>query len=371
MLAADGVTRITTAKPAFPAAAASSVAGPGCVDIVYFEENGGATGPRGLYDLVSATGISSLRSSVTAAGRLFSLAVDSGGVVYGIDPLSDNLYLVDLNSGSLIFLVTLVGTSTVADISFDPISGQLYGCERNSPYRLYTIDPGSGVVTIIGTMASVRTGLAFAPSGLLYGCSLSGTLFLIDPATAAETLIGGGGGPALLEDATVRADGTIFVTDFSGGLFSIDPATGANTLIGNSGLGTGLLGIVPDPLAVSSAQVVRVGAPANPVALMPGVSSGPVIGTTWDPVIDHSSFFPTALIDVLALSFVPVNVSSPFGTVLCNPDVLFAGVPGTPFQFILPANCSLAGLTFCAQGASTDGVSIVVTNGLDVVVGMF
>ncbi|MGK0205978.1 MAG: hypothetical protein ACI9S9_005071, partial [Planctomycetota bacterium] len=111
LFAADGVTLITTPIPVIAPTAMSSADGPGCVDIVYFEDNGGQTGGRGLYDLVSATGISSLRSSVTAAGRLFSLAVDAGGVVYGIDPVSDNLYLVDINSGALIFLVTLVGTA--------------------------------------------------------------------------------------------------------------------------------------------------------------------------------------------------------------------------------------------------------------------
>lgn len=368
-LAADGVTLVTTTTPAAPPVAPTGGDGPGCADLVYFEENGGAGGVRGLYDFASATGTSTLRTPVGGSERLFGLAADPGGSVFGVDPLSRNLYLVDLAAGTLTFLVTLVGTSTVADITFDPVSGQLYGAERNAPLRLYTIDLGTGVATTVGTMSSVRSGLAFAPDGALYGCALNGTLYGIDPLTAAETLIGGGGGPTLVEDAAVRADGTIFVTDFGGGLFAIDPATGANTPIGNSGLGTGLLGIVPSPAAVLAVETVRLGAPPNPLALMPGVTSGPLLGAVWDPVIDHSSFFPGALIDVLGLSTTAINAPSPFGTLLCNPTVLFAGLPGAPFLLPIPANCSIAGFVLCAQGAATDGISIVATNALDVVVG--
>lgn len=368
-VAADGVTLVAAPPGGPPAIAAGTVDGPGCPDLVYFEENGSAGVGRGLYDFVSATGTSSLRAPVGGSERLFGLAADTGGTVFGVDPGPDNIYVVDLTTGTLTFLVTLVGTSTVADITFDPVSGQLYGAERNAPLRLYTIDLGTGVATTIGTMTNVRSGLSFAPDGTLYGCALNGTLYRVDPATAAETLIGGGGGPTLVEDATVRADGTIFVTDFGGGLFAIDPATGANTLVGSSGLGSGLLGIVPAPGAVLAVETVRLGSPPNPAALMPGVTSGPLVGAVWDPVIDHSSFFPGALIDVLGLSTAPINAPSPFGTLLCNPSVLFAGVAGAPFLLAIPANCSLAGFTICAQGAATDGISIVATNALDVVVG--
>ncbi|HEX5050802.1 MAG TPA: hypothetical protein VFZ65_03435 [Planctomycetota bacterium] len=370
-LAADGVTILDAPGNGTPSVATAGVDGPGCADLVYFEENGGATGGRGLYDFISAAGTSTLRTAVGGAERLFSLAAAPGGTVFGVDPLADKIYLVDLTTGTLTFLVSLVGTSTVADITFDPVSGLLYGSERNAPLRLYTIDLGTGVATTIGTMLSARSGLTFAPDGTLYGCALNGTLYRIDPLTATETLVGGGGGPTLVEDATVRSDGRLFVTDFGGGLYSIDPATGAIAPVGNSGLGSGLLGIVPEPLAVAAVESVRLGTPPNPMALVPGISSGPLLGATWDPAIDHSSFFPGALIDVLGLSTTAVNVPSPFGTLLCNPIVLLAGPAGAPFPLALPPNCAFAGFPICAQGASTDGVSILLTNALDVVVGSF
>lgn len=370
-LAADGVTIVQAPSHGTPSAAPGGVDGPACADLVYFEENGGATGGRGLYDFVSATGGSSLRAPVGGTQRLFGMAVAPSGAVYGIDPTTDTIYLVDLVTGTLNFVVSLVGTSTVADITFDPITGQLFGSERNAPLQLYRIDLGTGFVTTVGTMSAVRSGLTFTPNGTLFGCTLNGTLYRVDPLTAAETLVGGGGGPGLLEDATVRADGTIFVTDFDGDVFAIDPATGTNTLVGNSGLGNGLLGIVPGPLAVAAVETARVGVPPNAMALLPGLTSGPIVGATWDPAIDHSSFFPGAVLDVLGLSFVATNAPSPFGTLLCTPSVLFAGPAGATFLLGIPANCSLAGVAFTAQGASTDGVSILVTNALDVIVGTF
>jgi hypothetical protein len=370
-VADDGVTIVSAPAQGTPSAAPSGLDGPVCADLVYFEENGGFAGGRGLYNFCSAVGTSSLRTSVGGSERIFGMAAAPGGAVFGVDPLSHRIYLVDLGTGTLTLLVTLVGTTTVANITFHPLTGQLYGNERNTPFRLYTIDIGSGAVTTVGTMSTVRTGLTFGPDGTLYGCSLTGALYRIDPLTAAETLVGGGGGPQLLEDATVRPDGRIFATDFDGDLFAIDRLTGANTLLGNSGNGSGLLAIVPEPLALPASESVRLGTPANPNALLPGVTSRPLIGSTWDPVINHSSFFPGALIDVLALAVVPINAPSPFGTLLCNPLVLLAGAPGVPFAFAIPANCSLAGFALYTQGASTDGISIVVTNALDVIVGSY
>jgi hypothetical protein len=370
-VASDGVTIVSAPSNGAPSVTPGGADGPVCADLVYFEENGGATGGRGLYDFCSAAGTSALRAAVGGSQRLFGLATAAGGGVLGVDPTTDSIYGVDLATGTLTFVVALVGTSTVANITFQPVSGQLYGCERNAPYRLYTIDLVTGVATTVGTLSTVRTGLAFASDGTLYGCTLNGTLYRIDPLTAAETLVGGGGGPSLLEDATVRGDGTIFATDFDGDLFSIDRVTGTNTLLGTSGLGNGLLGIAPEPLATAAVESVRLGIPPNPMALMPGLTSRPLLGAIWDPAIDHSSFFPAAIIDVLGLSFVQTNTPSPFGTLLCNASVLLAGAPGAPFPLAIPANCSLAGVGLCAQGASTDGISILVTNALDVVVGSY
>jgi hypothetical protein len=380
-LAPDGVTRIEGAvrEPAHDASPLRGTAS----DLIYFEEDGGGGGPRGLYDLTSSTGVSSLRVTVGGSERLFGLATHpTGGTVYGVDPLRNDIFTVDVTTGAVAFVVSLNGVSTVADITFDPATGQLYGAERNSPLRLYTIDLATGNVVTIGQMPNVRSGLTFAPNGLLYGFALDGTLYRVDKTTAAETLIGGGGGPGLTEDATARSDGALFLTDFDGDLFQVDPTTGASTFVGNSGSGNGLLGIIPTgsggggcPTTVAAVETVRLGTPPNPAALLPGLTSGPVIGATWDPVIDHTSFFPASVADLMSVNVLPTNLFIGFGTLLCDltsPGVIVSAVPGNPFSVPIPGDCSIVGVSFCAQAASFDVAGgYGLTNALDITLGTF
>lgn len=130
---------------------------------------------------------------------------------------------------------------------------------------------------------------------------------------------------------------------------------------------------VPDDCE-GAVETSRPGSPPNPDALLPGQTSGPVLGAVWDPVIDHASFQPGAVLDVLVLTALPANQPSPLGTVLCDaatPPLLFSGPPGVPFALPVPASCSLLGKGLCVQGASVDAVSIALTNALDVTFGTF
>lgn len=125
-------------------------------------------------------------------------------------------------------------------------------------------------------------------------------------------------------------------------------------------------------LGAPAQEVPRLGFPLNPLALGGGVTSVPVLGATWDPAIDHTAFMPGAVVDVLLISAVPVNVPSPFGTLLCDLSGALSlfSPPGTAFAIPLPASCALSGTAFCAQGASADGAGAVrLTNALDVTVG--
>lgn len=215
--------------------------------IIYFDEDGGAGNPRGLYNFDPATGISTLRTTVGGSQRFFSLTQrPSTGTVYAIDPLSSQIYTMDIDTGATSFLSTTV-SDTIADIAFDPISDTLYGLGRNSS-QLWEINPDTGNATLIGNAGPVRAGITFSASGIMYGLGVfNGDLYTIDPATAGVTFIGGSGPePGTLEDADMTP-GNIYFTDFSGNIFRSDPATGARTLLGNSGMGNGLVGMIAIP----------------------------------------------------------------------------------------------------------------------------
>lgn len=215
--------------------------------IIYFDEDGGAGNPRGLYNFDPATGISTLRTTVGGSQRFFSLTErPSNGTVYAIDPLSSQIYTMDIDTGATSFLSTTMN-DTIADIAFDPISDTLYGLGRNSS-QLWEINPDTGSASLIGNTGPVRAGIAFSDSGTMYGLGVNtGDLYSIDPSTAQSTLIGGSGPqPGTLEDADMTR-GNLYFTDFDGDIFHSDPATGDRTLLGNSGMGNGLVGMIAIP----------------------------------------------------------------------------------------------------------------------------
>ena len=96
----------------------------------------------------------------------------------------------------------------------------------------------------------------------------------------------------------------------------------------------------------------RLGTPPNPNAFLPGQSSGPVISATWDPVIDHSSFLPTARLDLLSISARSLNVNGhPAGTLLCAPPLLtYFAAPGIPFEVSMPVDSAFAGAALAVGG---------------------
>ncbi|HED65389.1 MAG TPA: hypothetical protein ENJ09_07525, partial [Planctomycetes bacterium] len=124
-----------------------------------------------------------------------------------------------------------------------------------------------------------------------------------------------------------------------------------------------------------ASATVRLGSPANPNALLAGSSPGPILGSTWDPRIDHSSFFPGATTDLLLISPQgPINQPLSIGTLLCSlarPRTLLSTPAGVPFTLPIPLDCTLLGLNACAQGASLGTGMTRLTNALDIVLGAY
>jgi hypothetical protein len=123
--------------------------------------------------------------------------------------------------------------------------------------------------------------------------------------------------------------------------------------------------------ALGSAEVPRPGTPPNPGTLLPGATSGPVLGSTWDPSIPP--FLPGAAVDLLAITAAPLNAPTPAGTLLCDlssPGVILSVSAGAPISIPIPDDCSLLGATICAQGASiAPGPVVGLTSALDLTIG--
>lgn len=121
----------------------------------------------------------------------------------------------------------------------------------------------------------------------------------------------------------------------------------------------------------SPSEIMRIGSPPNPVAFLPGVTTPPLVQSTWDPVVDHAGFVPGAVLDIAAVSPVPIEVPFAGGSLLVDlgSALTYAAAPGIPFAVPIPGHTGLVGLALYAQAASWDGVTATLTNGIDVVVG--
>jgi hypothetical protein len=88
-------------------------------------------------------------------------------------------------------------------------------------------------------------------------------------------------------------------------------------------------------------------------------------------MVDHTTFMPSAVTDMIAISLNSANIYlAPYGTLLCERPFLrtFTNASaGTPFSLSIPAGTG--GLTFSAQAVSVDSTGqLLLTNALDCVI---
>jgi len=120
--------------------------------------------------------------------------------------VSTDLVIIDQSTGQFITNLGVIGTMTITGLTFHP-NGTLYGVGHNgggTPSELYTIDPATGVPTLIGSIGFNNVGaLEFGPNGVLYGGigvtggSSAGDLITIDPNTGVGSSVGPTGFPGI------------------------------------------------------------------------------------------------------------------------------------------------------------------------------
>ena len=121
----------------------------------------------------------------SAGGKLFATVDEDPGGSIG----PDTLYTIDLTTGALTS-IGATGMTGIQALAFS-LSGSLFGWDID--LGLVSIDASTGVATdvsAVGVTASIQT-IDFAPDGTLYGAR--DALYTIDPTTGVTTLIGSGG----------------------------------------------------------------------------------------------------------------------------------------------------------------------------------
>lgn len=133
-------------------------------------------------------------------------------------------------------------THPTADFLYNDFS-QLYAIDYTDNL-LVTIDTATGVRTVIGSLSGGNgfwAGMTAAVDGTLFAsttnCGTNSTLYTIDPETAAVTLVGPIAPNTCILDIAINAQGEMYGVDIqTNNLYQIDPNTGAGTVVGSLGV---------------------------------------------------------------------------------------------------------------------------------------
>ncbi len=156
--------------------------------------------------------------------------------LFGTDTIG-NLYKIDPATA----MTTLVGNTGIGNIEgLHFLNDALLGVNFNSTPTIYQIDPATAVVTPVQTLL-VATGAARALTVLDANTLLLVTddpggkaLRTADLATGATTFIGNiTTGANLVPGIDFGIDGSLYALDSNGNVLLVDPATAAATVIGN------------------------------------------------------------------------------------------------------------------------------------------
>jgi hypothetical protein len=250
-----------------------------------------------------------LLDSVTLFGITF---VDNDfSKQYGVDYLQGDLYSISTLDGS----ATLIGNTGLVSCCYIVPSGMRWDSTTGTTYlviadfhpnvrssTLYTIDLATAATTLVGPLAGAIRDITIDNSGLMYGIdSDADTLVAIDKTTAASQTIGSIGfdaifGQGLDFDAQTGVLYLGSADENVSTMYTVDPTTGATTLVGTMG------GEV-DSMAIAKSGVVCATAADTPW-LSYDVGSGTV---TPDPDQAHPA---TVNVSFDATALVPGNYSA-------------------------------------------------------------
>jgi hypothetical protein len=219
------------------------------VGTMYGSLGNGGSNPGAVVTITQFSGFQTLVGDPTPSGGLAGLAFDDSGRLFGSTVQSSaqsSIIEIDPTDGSLIStnLISVDGQAVkVQDLAVQPGTNLVFGYTEDDlafPENLITIDPSTGLGTLVGAPGVFDSAIGFAPDGTLYLIERSpnGSLHTIDP-TDGSILTSVAKASFFETDALgVRSDGLIFISDTtfgsfgSGSILIIDPTDGSVDLVG-------------------------------------------------------------------------------------------------------------------------------------------
>jgi len=241
--------------------------------------NGDSTNDGSLGVVDPNTGVVSVVGHPAGVARITGLAFSLNGFLYGTTlagggfppppgPVGgSNLIQINPNTGSLLSSAGItdgVNGISIADLAVSPVTGLIYGIRSVQDGfggfgNLYTINPATGLATLLGSTGHFFGSIAFAPNGTLYMSSAdldfatdnltNISLKTLNPSNAAQ--LSSIAAPEFFGALAFSPEGVLYAGNGDQGqLFRLNPATGAETLVGSTGrnfVGDLAFAPVPEP----------------------------------------------------------------------------------------------------------------------------
>jgi hypothetical protein len=239
---------------------------------------GSPLNPGGVITINQDTGAGTLVGHPDSVPGLTGLVFDNSGTLYGTTisgPLGtgrfSELVRIDRGSGEQTGpAVTITANNlpiSITDLALQPGTNTLYGTslsEDDSINSIYTIDPATGVATLVGRTGVIGATIAFGPDGTLYQTSaifddagfVAGYLNTLNPDTGAVLTTSDPFTTEHVGGLAVRpTDGVIFASGGDAGrLWTLSP-TGTQTFLGLTNVGgVGDLAFTPLPTSRADCQ---------------------------------------------------------------------------------------------------------------------
>lgn len=173
------------------------------------------------------------RTKTIFAGFIFLVASQFAAKADDVYMVTSNQEFgtIDLNSG----LFTQTGTEAVQVAGLGEIGSSLYASSYNVPAgSLYSVNPANGVLTPIGVPTPVDYTDFGSTLTTLYAVDRSADLYSIDPTTGAVTLVGSTG-LTLSGYQNLSTNSSTLYFGNGANLYTLNISTGAATLVGNMG----------------------------------------------------------------------------------------------------------------------------------------